>query len=318
MTDGKIGVDARGGDAVATVARIQELEELGIHCAWLTTGSETLDALTLFSAAAMRTKRILLGTCIVPTWLRHPLVTVQQLRVLARVAPGRMRLGVGPSHKSRMEALGIDFKQPLTDLREYVHVVKALLREGAVDFDGSHYRAHVRTNDPIPNVPVMASALQRGSYEFCGAEADGAISWVSPGVYLRDVALPAMKMGAQKAGRPAPPLIAHVPMCVHDNVQEVRAAAREQLSGYPHQPFYARMFAAAGFPEAGETGQWSDRMIDAVVLSGNEERVAARLRELYGWGISEVIVTVLYPGPDRKQTWTRTTGLLGKLSRGRG
>ena len=42
------------------------------------------------------------------------------------------------------------------------------------------------------DVPVMASALQRRSFELCGAEADGAISWVCPGGYLRDVAIPAM------------------------------------------------------------------------------------------------------------------------------
>ncbi len=319
MSNDTIGVDARGGDAPAIVARIQELEDLGIPAAWLTTAVDAVDALTVFSAAAMRTKRILMGTCIVPTWPRHPVVAVQQLRVIARLAPGRFRFGVGPSHKSRMEqSFGFVFKQPLTNLREYVYIVKTLLREGVVDFDGSHYHAHIRTNDPVPDLPVMASALQRGSYEYCGAEADGAISWVSPGQYLRDVALPAMKLGAQKAGRPVPPLIAHVPMCVHDNPQEVRVAARAQLPSYPRQPFYTRMFAAAGFPEAGETNQWSDRMIDSVVFSGDEERVAARLRELFGWGISEVIVTVIYPGADRKQTWTRTTGLLAKLSRGRG
>ncbi len=316
MTDGKIGVDARGGDTLAIVERIRELEKLGIPVAWLTTANEAVDPLTLFAAAAVRTERIVMGTCIVPTWPRHPVVAVQQLRVIARLAPGRIRFGVGPSHKSRVEGtFGMPFSKPLTNLREYVHIVKTLLREGAVDFDGSFYHAHIRTNDPVPDLPVMASALQRGSYEYCGAETDGAISWVSPGVYLRDVALPAMKLGAQKAGRPVPPLIAHVPMCVHDNPQEVRAAVREQLSNYPRQPFYMRMFAAAGFPEAGETNQWSDRMIDSVVFSGDEERVAARLRELFCWGISEVIATVIYPGPDRKQTWTRTTGLLGKLSR---
>src|SRR5262249_61491457 len=114
-----------------------------------------------------------------------------------------------------------------------------------------------------------------GSFELCGEEADGAISWICPGVYLRDVALPAMRLGAERAGRPVPPLIAHAPVCVHDNAAEVRTAVREQIQN-PRLPFYRQMLMAAGFPEA-EDGTWSDAMIDAVVLAGEEARVAERL-----------------------------------------
>ena len=125
----------------------------------------------------------------------------------------------------------------------------------------------------------MASALQRGSYALCGEEADGAISWVCPGLYLRDVALPAMHAGAERAGRPVPPLIAHAPVCVHEHADEVRGAVREQLATYPRLPFYQRMLMAAGFAEVANN-TWSDRMIDAVVLWGNEAHVEERLREL--------------------------------------
>ena len=121
----------------------------------------------------------------------------------------------------------------------------------------------------------MASALQRGSFELCGEEADGAISWICPGTYLRDVALPAMQAGAERAGRAVPPLIAHAPVCVHEHADEVRAAVREQIMN-PRLPFYQRMLVAAGFPEA-EKGTWSDRMVDAGVLWGNEKQVEERL-----------------------------------------
>jgi len=77
-------------------------------------------------------------------------------------------------------------------------------------------------------VPVMAAALGEKAYELCGAEADGAISWVCPGAYLHDVALPALHRGADSAGRPVPPLVAHAPVCVHDHAEEVREAVRLQ------------------------------------------------------------------------------------------
>src|SRR5918993_527802 len=211
-----IGVAIRGNTASEALAMIEQAERQGIHAAWMTTGGARLDSITVFAAAAQRTERIKLGTSIVPTFPRHPLVMVQQTQVVAQLAPGRFRLGVGPSHRPMIESMGMNFTSPLGHLREYVQILKAILQQGEVDFDGEFYHAHDTISEPL-EVPVMASALQRGSFELCGAEADGAISWLCPPVYLRDVALPAMQAGAKKAGRPVPPLIAHAPVCVHDN-----------------------------------------------------------------------------------------------------
>ncbi len=63
-----------------------------------------------------------LGTSIVPTFPRHPLVTVQQTQVIASLASGRFRLGVGPSHRPLMAAMGLPFRAPLGHLREYVRL----------------------------------------------------------------------------------------------------------------------------------------------------------------------------------------------------
>ena len=309
----RIGVAAMGGSAVDIVNRIEDFERRGIPAAWLTTGGAGLDGLSLFAAAAVRTERILMGTCIIPTFPRHPIVAVQQVQVIAQLAPGRLRLGLGPSHRPMMEGMyGFDFKKPLTNLREYVHIVKTLLREGAVKFEGFHYRVDATVPHPITDVPIMASALSLGSYEFCGEATDGAISWVSPYDYLRDQAIPAIKRGAGKAGRDAPPMIAHVPLCVHDDPAEVRVAASEQLNNYTRLPFYVGMFTKAGFEEAG--GGWSQRMVDTVVVSGSETQVADRLRRLFDDGIGEVLVTIMPAGADRKASTERSLRFLAEAA----
>ncbi len=316
MPERIIGVAAMGGDSRQMLATIQDLEHRGIRAAWLTTGSANPDALTLFAAAAVSTERILLGTCITPTWPRHPVAAAQQVQVVGTLAPDRFRFGVGTSHFAPMSTVfGMDFRKPLTNLREYLTIVRSLLNEGSVEFQGLHYRAKANIPAPVP-VPVMAAALRSSAYEVCGELADGAISWVSPGVYLRDVALPALRRGAERAGRNVPPLVAHAPVCVHDNPTEVRDAARQQLANYPRSPFYQQMFAQAGFPEAAETQSWSDRMVDAVVLSGPEEQVAKRLRELFEWGMSEVIAHVVTAGPNAAASRERTLRLLSDLSKG--
>ena len=315
MDAGVIGLAAMGGDSNAVLARIEESEERGINAAWLTVGSANLDGVTLMAAAAARTERILLGTCIVPTWGRHPVAAAQQVQVAAQLSGNRFRFGIGPSHVRAMTTVfGADYRTPLTALREYLTITRTLLHTGAIEFEGSIYRANVSLPAPVPGVPVMASALRPKSYELCGEAADGAISWVSPGVYLRDVALPAMQRGAERAGRPCPPLVAHAPVCVHDNADEVRAAAREQLANYPRLPFYQAMFAEAGFPEAAATEGWSDAMIEAVVLSGSEERVRERIAELFAYGASEIIVSIIAAGPDASASRERTLALLSDVA----
>ncbi|MDE2842936.1 MAG: LLM class flavin-dependent oxidoreductase [Chloroflexota bacterium] len=317
MADKRIGVAAMGGDSRTVVARIQHLEELGIEAAWLTSGGAGPDALTTFAAAAAVTDRILMGTSIIPTYPRHPIVAVAQTQVVAQLAPGRFRLGLGPSHKVSIEPMfGIEHNAPLTNLREYIQVVKQLLWEGQVDYDGTQYHGHGSLpGAPAPDVPVMASALRRRSFRLCGEVADGAISWVCPGQYLRDVALPEMQRGAESAGREVPPLVAHAPVCVHDNPDEVREAARSQLANYPRSPFYQEMFAASGHPEARESA-WSDGMIEDVVLSGDEETVAGRLRELFDWGATEILAHPISAGGDSQASVERSLNLIATVGQG--
>ena len=310
-----IGVTAMGGSSNEVLQRIINYETRGISAAWLTVGSASLDGITLMAAAGLVTKNILLGTSIVPSWGRHPVVAAQQTQVASQLSNNRFRFGVGPSHIASMKKVfGADYRTPLTALREYLTIVKTLLDTGAVQFKGKVYDADVALPAPVPGVPVLASALRSKSYELCGELADGAISWVSPASYLRDVALPAIAKGAEKARREAPPLIAHVPICVEENTEEVRTAVRNQLAHYPHSPFYQAMFAQAGFPEAGETSTWSDEMIEAVVVSGNEEEVEERIEKLFGWGIAEIIFSVVTAGVDANSSRERSLELLSKIA----
>ena len=311
MSENRIGVAISGDNIAALQGAIQHAEQLGIHGAWMTTGGARPDSLTVFAASAASTSSIKLGTSIVPIYPRHPLVMVQQTQVVAQLAPGRFRLGVGPSHRPTMEAAGIEFSAPLGHLREYLRILKALLQTGKVDFDGRYYRAHETIPEPL-DVPVMGSALRRGAFELCGEEADGAISWICPGTYLRDVGLPALQAGARKAGRPVPPLIAHAPVCVSTDAEEVRAAVRQQIMN-PRLPFYQQMLIDAGFPEAAE-GTWSDGMIDAVVIWGDETKVADGLQQLFSFGATEVLASPVAAGDDRAASLERTLSLLGQVS----
>jgi F420-dependent oxidoreductase-like protein len=312
---GIIGLAAMRPTVPATLSLIERAESLGAPAVWLTAGAMGPDPLALFSAAAARTQTVLMGTSIVPTWPRHPVIMAHQVQVISALAPGRFRLGIGPSHGEGIEStFGIPYSRPLTHLREYITVLRALMTDGTVDFEGDFVTAHARITTHVPmNVPIMASALQRGSFEFCGEIADGAITWICPLAYMESVALPALREGAEKAGRPAPPLVAHVPFILHENADEAREAAREPLAGYPRRPFYRRMLQAAGFPDA--STELTDDVVDAVVLHGDEETIALRIEEYWAAGVSEIIAQPYAAGSDREKSFNRTVEFLARLAK---
>jgi F420-dependent oxidoreductase-like protein len=308
----RVGVALHELGAPSQLAAIELAERLGVTTAWLTTGGVGPDAMCIFAAAAARTSRIELGTAIVPTYPRHPLVTAQQAITIASLAPGRFRLGVGPSHRPGIEEMfGLSYARPLAHLREYVEVLKGALQRGRFDFEGEQYRVKGEVADP-PNVPVMISALRPASFRLAGEISDGALAWICPLPYLRDVAMPALADGAAAAGRARPPLVAHCFVAVHDDRAAVRESARGRLGMYARAVNYQEMFAAAGLPEARQ-GQFSDAMIDAVVVGGDEASVSEQLRAYAAAGMDEVIASVLIVGDDRRSSMERTMRLVASL-----
>ncbi|MBM3140669.1 MAG: LLM class flavin-dependent oxidoreductase [Chloroflexi bacterium] len=304
MADGRVGVSIQAFSAPLAVAQIQQAEAAGIPTAWATIGGAGgADPLTTYAAALTATSRIVLGTAIVPTWPRHPIALAQQAIALEQLAPGRIRLGVGPSHeRSMVPSYGVRWEAPLANLREYLVVLRALLHEGQVDFDGRHVVAHSRLRAPVP-LPIVASALRPRSYEVCGELADGAISWMTPKPFLIQEALPAIRRGAQRAGRPAPPLIAHVPIAVNEDRAAVHALAQGQLANYSRTPFYQAMFAAAGFPQV--EGGYPEGLLDTLVVHGSEQQVAEGLAAYVRDGAGEVLAAPLLDPDDREGSLAR-------------
>jgi F420-dependent oxidoreductase-like protein len=313
VNDLVIGVHIGASGAARLIDGIVAAEEAGIDCAWLTSGGVAADPLAVFAAAAMKTSKIKFGTSILPTFPRHPLAAVQGAVVVDNLAPGRLRLGVGPSHQPTIEgSYGIPFDRPQQHLREYLTILRAILEEGKVEFAGKRLTARAQLAGPT-GVTVMASALRPNGFRLCGELAHGAISWVCPLPYLRDVAVPALLEGAATAGRPAPPLVAHVPVAVTEDAAGVRQAAARQIGFYPRVPYYSQMFQDAGFPEAKE-GQMSDRMVDALVIHGTAAQVKERIRAIPGIGAGELLAMPILP-PDDRDTLARTLAVLGELAR---
>lgn len=279
-------------DSRRDLSVIRELDEAGVQTVWQTVGGTRPDAVTLYAAAAATTTSIRLGTSIVPTYPRHPGVLASQAMVIENLAPGRLRLGVGPSHRPTIEgSFGIPMGKPLSHLREYVMILRSLLWEGKVDFHGDYFNVTLAQESSVtsPKTDLSISALSVNSYRLAGEIADAAISWVSPIPYLIETALPALSEGAAKSNRPAPPLIAHVPVAVTTDRSAALDATTTSFGGYGALPFYAKMFASAGVPVS--NNRTSPEAIDALVVSGSPDQIRVRLEAILGEGIGEVLIS---------------------------
>lgn len=306
----RIGISINAPDIQALLDAIQEAESAGVTQLWLTQNPVSFDALSVFAAALGRTERIRLGTSIVPTYPRHPLALAQQAATVSVLGPGRLRLGVGTSHRPIIEhTYGLSIEAPLVHLREYVTVLRAALWEGQVDHHGRFFTAQATLNQ-VPRTPILIATLGEGAFRLAGEIADGAISWNSPPSYLREIALPALRAGAEAAGRPAPPVVAHLWVALTSDSTAVVQAARQVLSGYAKLPFYANMFAAAGYPV--EAGGISDALIEQLVIQGDAASVSQRLHELLDSGLDELLLTIV-PVGDVAASRTELFQLVGKL-----
>jgi F420-dependent oxidoreductase-like protein len=307
----RVGLVIDSSNATSAIMSIIDAENAGVRQVWTTQGPQSADALTTFAAAAVQTHDIRMGTAIVPTYPRHPLTLATQAFALNDIAPGRLRLGIGPSHRPTIEGMyGIPMKTPLEHLREYMTVLRSALWEGKVDFHGNFYNV-TATLPRQAHVPILTSTLGPEAFKVAGEIADGGLSWLCPVPYLLKTSLPNLQTGAQEQKRPAPPLVAHVLVAVSTDRDAVIEATRKQISRYGHLPFYANMFAESGHPVASD-GTMPDDLIDTLVISGDDAAIFAHFSELLTNGLDELLALIV-PVNDRDTEWKHLANLIGHL-----
>lgn len=312
MREISLSVAVFQADAASTLNTVIRAERAGIDAVWLPAVPMAFDPMTLLGTIAAHTKRIVIGTGIVPTYPRHPAVLVSQVLAVAPFARDRLRVGIGSSHPFIVEGmLGIPFDPPLAHLREYVAVMRGLLEQGRVDFSGKYFRVRAQLAGPPTRVPIPLSALRARMFRLAGEIADGALAAWCPIPYLLGTALPELARGARAAGRPRPPLVANVPIVWSSDGAAVRAAARAALGMYLIAPAYVEMFRAAGFEIPADRVP-PDALIDSLFVWGSAAQIADRLRAIRRAGVDELMVT-LHPATDPEKETSEALQVLGGL-----
>ena len=274
------------------VEGFRSLADEGFASGWLPQSSG-YDALTVLAVVGSQVPTIGLGTSVVPTYPRHPMMLAAQALTANAAAGGRIRLGIGLSHKMSIEGrYGLSYDKPGRHMREYLSVLLPAMHERKVAYEGETLagRGELTIPDPRP-CPVLLAALQPMMLALAGEMADGTITWCTGPVTLREQIVPLITQAAGRAGRPSPEVVVALPVCVTDDESDGRRKADQQLAGYGRIPVYRAVLDREGAEGPGD-----------VSVVGDEVSVRDQLHRLEDIGATEFVGILCGTDQDRART----------------
>jgi alkanesulfonate monooxygenase SsuD/methylene tetrahydromethanopterin reductase-like flavin-dependent oxidoreductase (luciferase family) len=234
------------------IERVQLAEELGYESAYVThiAGRESLTVLTAY---AMRTSRIRLGSGVVPIYTRTPATMAQTAATIDDISGGRLTLGLGISHRPVIEGWhGQSIDKPVAEMREYAGIVRAILR-GEDPPAGEKWRTgfHLAGVPSSPELPIYIAALSPAMLRLAGELADGVLLWLCTPSYIRDVVVPEVTAGRQRAGKPLEgfDITPAIPCALAEDPAVAHESLRKELIPYFGLPFYRAMLERSGYGE---------------------------------------------------------------------
>lgn len=294
------------------VADAQEADKTGFASFWIPQIPGYLDAMTVITLLSQVTEHIEFGTAVVPIQTRHPIAMAQQALTTQAASDGRFTLGLGTSHHWIVQdQLGLPYERPAALMRDYLAVVnQAFLGPGHVDVDNDTFHVHSPLDviDANP-MPVVISALAPVMLRIAGQHASGTILWMADERAVETHIAPRITKAATDAGRPAPRIIAGVPvaLCADSEVDAARALASDVLGHADFSPNYARLIEHGDAQDVGDT-----------MAAGSESVIEARLQRYLDAGVTDLAARVVPIGDDaasRLESRRRTQEFLATLTK---
>jgi F420-dependent oxidoreductase-like protein len=301
----RIGLTGGGKSVERVVDQARQAEADGFSSLWYAS-IVTGDPLVAIAFAGRETTRIELGTAVLQTYPCHPLLQANRAAsVVDAMGRAGFTLGIGPSHEPVIRGVfGLSYDHPGRSTEEYVRILTGALRGETVDFDGEDWSAHSAGRMTVVShpVPVLIAALGPRLLRVAGELADGTVLWMAPARAIESHVTPRVRAAAADVGRPEPRIVAGLPVAVHDDVAEARAAAAAMSTMYAGMANYQRIL------EIGDTSSPAD-----AAIVGDEQSVRVQLQGLLDAGATDIWAATIPVGDDKARSLRRTTDLLREL-----
>ena len=272
-----------------------------------------MDALLTVALLGLRTERIELGTAVVPLQAQHPIALARQALSAHAITGGRLTLGVGPSHHWIVtDMLGLPYDKPAAYTRDYLEVLTAAFHAPTpvtVDVENATFTVHNPLDlAPVAPLQILVAALGPVMLKIAGERADGTVLWMADERAIGEHVVPTITKAADRAGRPAPRMVAGLPvcLCLNSQIDEARDRANRILGEAEISPNYQRLL---NYGDAKDIGD--------LCAVGDETAIAARLQSFANAGATDLSIRLLPIGPTRESLIAskhRTRDLLAHLS----
>jgi F420-dependent oxidoreductase-like protein len=292
-------IGAERGDSARKVKRmladIEWAEAAGMDTAWIPQVPNDFDALIAVALMGTRTTRIELGTAVVPLQAQHPIALARQALSTHAATGGRLALGVGPSHHWIIrDMLGLAYERPAAYTRDYLQVLNAALSgPGSVDVENETFTVHNPLDlGPVAPLPVLVAALGPVMLTLAGERADGTVLWMADERAVSEHVVPQITKAADNAGRPAPRIVAGIPVCLcaPSEVDAARERANRILGEAEVSPNYQRLLEYGDARDVGD-----------ICAAGGEAAILTRLRRFADAGVTDLSVRLLPIGGNRDE-----------------
>lgn len=318
MTDNGLGLFLTALPAQLAIGYAERAEAAGFRSAWFPEITFA-DSFGPATAAALRTSRVGIGTGVVGVWSRSAVTMALQAATLHQLSGGRLLLGLGVQARGYVQGWhGQTYRKPIAAMRDFVAILRAAFAGELVSHEGEVFSVrnfHLDLELPQPPPRIYVAANGPRMIELAGEVADGMVGWFQSLEYVRDVTMPALRRGAERAGRSLDDFDATVgfPAVVtrdDSGIELAKGQAMMYASALGSAPAYLESARAAGFGTEAEAigervragdlrgalAQVSDEMAAAMLMAGSVDRVRERIERYREAGLRGVHVLPSPPG----------------------
>jgi 5,10-methylenetetrahydromethanopterin reductase len=251
-------------------------EAAGLDTAWI--ANIALDAMTASAALGATTSHIEIGTAVVPTFTRHPAAMAQQAASTQLACDGRFTLGIGLAHKFMVEnAWGLSYDKPARHMRAYLDIISPLLGGQPIQHESGLYNVNLQPPPGEHKTSILVAALGPVMLRLAGEVADGTITWATGLKTLENHIVPGLLEGSERAGRPAPRVVAGFPVMLTHKPDEARARAAEVFAVYAQIPSYRAMLDREGV-----------QGVEDLAIVGDENMLRSEMQRLESAGVTDL------------------------------
>ena len=275
---------------------------------WRHTDGHAPFSFAWLAALGEHTERVTLGTSVVtPHFRYHPAIVAQAIATIACLNPGRVMLGVGTGESmNEVPVLDIEwpeFKERFGRLKEAIDLMRLLWTEDRVSYQGEYFRTRNATVYDKPEQPPALYVAASGAVasRLAGRVADGFICTSGKGMELyRDTLLPAVREGADKAGRSYDAIEKMIEVKVSFDTDRARAMDDTRIWAALALPAEAKMGVEDPREMERLAGELSvDKAASRWLVSNDPDEHVEQIRPYIELGFTHLVFHA--PGPDQER-----------------